>query len=73
MIQTSVSTHETTEFLQHRGARLVRMQELVSASTGDPGQWRELEEKFKTAHQQNPELAVWMHINESPLPVGPGR
>jgi hypothetical protein len=57
---------------EYRNLRLSRFEQLVSLNSGDPGQWSEFEDAFKVDHQENPGLVAWVHINESPAPVGPG-
>jgi hypothetical protein len=51
---------------------LDRMEQFLSARAVDPSEWNALQEEFRAAHEENPELQAWIYINESPLPSGPG-
>jgi hypothetical protein len=62
------SVRLTEEF---RSARVGRMEQLLIGSV-DPNECRVLQDEFKDAHQQNPELYAWIYVNELPLPAGPG-
>ena len=57
---------------KYRRARLDRMEQFLSARAIDPSEWNALQEEFRAAHEENPELQAWIYINESPLPSGPG-
>jgi hypothetical protein len=55
-----------------RDARMLRMEQLMSGSSATQAEWSVLQDAFKAAHRQNPDLSAWIPINESPLPAGSG-
>jgi len=57
---------------EYRAERVRLLDQLLSIGPVDPNEWGTLQEEFRAAHEQNPELYVWRHINESPLPIGDG-
>src|SRR5215471_15246988 len=55
-----------------RDARMLRMEQLMSGSSATQAEWSVLQDAFKAAHRQNPDLSAWVPINESPLSAGSG-
>ena len=57
---------------EYRTGRVGRMEQLLSFGSVSPNEGGALQEEFRDAHEQNPELHAWVYFNESPLPAGPG-
>jgi hypothetical protein len=57
---------------EYRSGRVSRMEQLLSLGSVGPNEWSALQEEFRDAHEQDPELHAWVYFNETPVPAGRG-